>query len=157
MGRGNHFESFAGVVEVATSTIYQWTYDYPEFSEAAHIGRAKCLLFWDNLGVRAAQGQVEGFPQAHYQLQMKNRFGWGGFEYQERLQAAGLLPKEREVTPEVEVNLDDRARQLEGALRQRRERAKGVLSPDSLRPESDTKVERLANELGPVPVVKRSP
>lgn len=44
---GASIASFAAEIGVARSTINQWAEDYPEFSEALKIGKAKCAAWWE--------------------------------------------------------------------------------------------------------------
>ena len=47
MQEGASIASFAAQIGVARSTINQWAEDYPEFSEALKIGKAKCAAWWE--------------------------------------------------------------------------------------------------------------
>jgi hypothetical protein len=44
---GASIASFAAEIDVARSTINQWAEDYPEFSEALKVGKAKCAAWWE--------------------------------------------------------------------------------------------------------------
>jgi hypothetical protein len=59
MAKGNSFESFAGRVGVCFDTLYHWTHQYPEFSEAKKVGLAKLLLFDEDLGKAGVAGQLK--------------------------------------------------------------------------------------------------
>lgn len=58
LAEGLSYESFAGVIGVARSTLFNWeklkndddSLRYPEWLEAKEIGFAKCQLFWERLG-----------------------------------------------------------------------------------------------------------
>lgn len=47
LATGASIASFAAEIGVARSTINQWAEDYPEFSEALKIGKAKCAAWWE--------------------------------------------------------------------------------------------------------------
>lgn len=80
---GLSFESFAGVVGVARSTVYEWKGNFPEFKEATEVGQAKGLLFFEKVGIRIMMDQladsngnkVKGNIAAWF-IQMKNRYGY---------------------------------------------------------------------------------
>lgn len=77
MGRGYSFESFAGVICVAISTIYQWVKKYPDFSNARKKGEAACRVFWEKKGIDYlfhSRGGV--FNSTVWIFNMKNRFHW---------------------------------------------------------------------------------
>jgi len=50
MGNGLSFESFAGVIDVWKSTLYEWEKQFPEFSDAKKRGEAKRLLWFEKRG-----------------------------------------------------------------------------------------------------------
>ena len=76
MSHGMSFESFAGEVSVGRATVHNWARAHPEFLEAKAIGQAKCLVFWEKLGIKAAAGGIKNFAATAYVFQMKNKFGW---------------------------------------------------------------------------------
>ena len=76
MESGLSFESFAGLVKVAISTIDAWVKQYEEFRGAKKLGEAQCRLFWEKLGRAGTLGQIKGFNTPTYIFNMKNRFGW---------------------------------------------------------------------------------
>lgn len=47
LAEGASIASFAAEIGVARSTINQWAEDYPEFSEALKIAKAKCAAWWE--------------------------------------------------------------------------------------------------------------
>jgi len=47
LGEGASIASFAAEIGVARSTINQWAEDYPEFSEALKVAKAKCAAWWE--------------------------------------------------------------------------------------------------------------
>lgn len=50
MSEGASITSFAAEIGVARSTIDEWAINYPEFSGAVKIGKAKCAAWWEKLG-----------------------------------------------------------------------------------------------------------
>ena len=67
MSNGFSFKSFAGIVRVGISTIYQWSYDHDEFRDAAEEGRSLCVLFYERLMLSHSFGKVKGdFRAASY-------------------------------------------------------------------------------------------
>jgi hypothetical protein len=55
MTDGASLTSFAADIGVARSTINQWIGDYPEFSEAVTIAKAKCLAWWERVNRQNAE------------------------------------------------------------------------------------------------------
>lgn len=82
MEKGLSFETYAAIISVHRDTLYQWVKDYPEFSDAVKIAKAKCELFWEQLGlnyITHTDSKFESTPKinsAIYIFNMKNRFGW---------------------------------------------------------------------------------
>ena len=74
MSSGLSFETFAAEINVVVSTIYQWTYDYPEFSEAKDLGINRCMAFWEKMGVHGAAGKLKNFNYGCWYRNMANRF-----------------------------------------------------------------------------------
>ncbi len=74
MTGGLSFESFAGEINVAISTIYLWRESHDEFSEAFKTGYPKCLAFWEKLGLTRVAGKTKRFKEATYNYNMNNRF-----------------------------------------------------------------------------------
>ena len=74
MSGGLSFESFAGVVTVDRSTVYQWAKDNKDFSDAKKIGTERCRLFWEKLGIEGAMGGFEKFSAGTWVFNMKCRF-----------------------------------------------------------------------------------
>lgn len=49
MKDGSSMSSFAAHIGVARSTINEWGYNHPEFSEAIKIGKAHCAAWWEKV------------------------------------------------------------------------------------------------------------
>lgn len=75
MAEGLSFESFAGVIGVGRSSLYDWENEYPEFSDAKMAGQAKSALFWEKLNRGHAAGKIKS-GSANAIFTMKCRFGW---------------------------------------------------------------------------------
>lgn len=72
MEQGLSFESFAGFIGCASSTLYNWEKDNPEFLEAKKVGFDRNRLFYERAGVTMMQ---DGQGSATVWLfNMKNRF-----------------------------------------------------------------------------------
>lgn len=83
MAQGYSYASFAGVVGCHFDTLYNWEKLQPQFSEAKKVGTAKCLKFWEGVGIQASLGAIEGFSAAAWVFNMKNRFGWRDQKHEE--------------------------------------------------------------------------
>ena len=75
MALGFSFESFAGKISVAESTINLWQNEHKEFSEAHQIGKSKMRMFWEELGI---VGTTEGknFNASAWKFNMQNKLKW---------------------------------------------------------------------------------
>jgi hypothetical protein len=73
---GLSIESFAGVIGVHRSTLYEWAGVHPEFSDTLKRGAEISLLFWERMGLTGMAGKIQGFNAAVYIFNMKNRFKW---------------------------------------------------------------------------------
>ena len=75
MALGFSFESFAGKIEVAEDTLYEWQKVNLDFSEAHRIGKSKMRVFWEELGI---VGTTEGknFNASAWAFNMKNKLRW---------------------------------------------------------------------------------
>ena len=58
MSQGYSFDTFAPKAKVSLKSLYNWTERYPEFLQAKKDAKAACKLFWEDLGVSAAQGKI---------------------------------------------------------------------------------------------------
>lgn len=76
MSLGFGFDSFAADVSVHKDTLYEWAKQHKEFSDAKKLGQAKCLKYWERIGILGASGKLKGFNPVAYIFNMKNRFGW---------------------------------------------------------------------------------
>lgn len=74
MSRGYSYESFAGVIRVHVSIMYDWEARHWEWKRAKEEAFAACRLWWekqvvDNILNPQLQGSV-------WTINMQNRFGW---------------------------------------------------------------------------------
>jgi transcriptional regulator with XRE-family HTH domain len=86
MAGGLSYESFAAVVGVRRSTLYNWEKENPEFLDAKEKGVDLNLLFYERLGRAALVGQeitigkkkikLKNFNTTLWIFNMKNRHGW---------------------------------------------------------------------------------
>lgn len=80
MAQGYSFEAFAAEVGVHIDTLHAWSAQFPEFSEAKKIGKAKSLKFWEEKGINnlimAGGDDAPKFNTTLWIFNMKNRFGW---------------------------------------------------------------------------------
>ena len=78
MTDGLSYEAFAGLIEVARSTLYEWDKNHPEFLEAKKIGLSKSLIKWEKIGMAGLYmgGKDNPFNSTVWIFNMKNRFGW---------------------------------------------------------------------------------
>ena len=62
MTDGSSLTSFAAEIDVARSTINEWMYNNPDFSEAVKRGKAKCAAWWERAGRLGAIGAMDVNP-----------------------------------------------------------------------------------------------
>lgn len=74
MTNGYSIESFAGVVNVCRTTLYNWFKDNEDFAEAKDIGMMKSLFYWETLGIKGVRGDLQFFKGSPYVFMVKNRF-----------------------------------------------------------------------------------
>lgn len=62
---GASIASFAASIGVARSTVHQWAEDYPEFSDALKVAKARCAAWWEaRLRAIAIEGGAPGAATA---------------------------------------------------------------------------------------------
>lgn len=59
MAKGYSFESFAGLIRAARSSIYLWLDVHEEFSDAKKEGLELCRLFWEGKAIELIEEQSE--------------------------------------------------------------------------------------------------
>lgn len=64
MAKGHSFRSFAHIVKVDYSTIYQWEKSNPEFSHARKMGESADLELLESVALKMAQGELPKTAQA---------------------------------------------------------------------------------------------
>lgn len=75
MAKGYSFDSFAGTAQVTVTTLKRWREKYVDFADAAEIGWAKRLQYWETVGLRLAatgKGNASAWTRV-----MESQFGWG--------------------------------------------------------------------------------
>jgi transposase-like protein len=97
MKQGYSFESYAGVVGVARSTLYNWLEQYPAFAEAKEIGESYSLYHYEKILMQSMHNDDEGrngFNMTSLIFNMCNRHGWN------------RSPKKEDVAPpRIELNI----------------------------------------------------
>lgn len=85
---GYSYESFAGVVGVARSTLYEWEEQYPEFSDTKKANEAKVMRKWEERLARLADEGIGNATAIIFGL--KNRAGDNWREKQEVAQTVNV-------------------------------------------------------------------
>jgi len=81
MAAGFSYESFAGLIAVAISTIYKWEKEHKQFSDAKQRGVAAALHWWENAAVVGMGMPTKQFNSTVWSRNMNARFpkqGWRG-------------------------------------------------------------------------------
>lgn len=86
MEEGLSVESFAGIIRVHKSTIYDWFEEHEEFNDAREIGSNLSRLYWEKIGRdnvlnfserdNSGNSSSRSLNAATWIFNMKNRFGW---------------------------------------------------------------------------------
>lgn len=78
MKEGYSYESFAGRLGVARSTLYEWEKHHPEFSDTKKTAIELSLYHWEKVGKEGMfmGGKDNPFQASIWVFNMKNRFGW---------------------------------------------------------------------------------
>lgn len=87
MKAGLSYESFAGLIGVNKTTLYEWEKKHEAFSNAKKQGESLSLLWWEKIGIAAMLGQpvsapdgrtvsMKDFNATMWIFAMKNRHGW---------------------------------------------------------------------------------
>ena len=75
MSKGLSFESFAAVVSISRSKLYELLDEYPEFLDAKKEAEPKCELFWEKMGIMIASGKLgKSANGVVWMMNMNNRF-----------------------------------------------------------------------------------
>jgi hypothetical protein len=76
MAKGYSFESFAGRIKVAGSTIYEWVEKHDAFREAKKKAFEENRFFWEGAGLEGLYmgGKDNPFNSTIWIFNMKNRF-----------------------------------------------------------------------------------
>lgn len=76
LSQGYSKEALVGELGISRQCLYEWIAKYEDFGYTVKVAEAKVQLVWEELGLRAAQGQVKNFNTSVWMFVMKNRFGW---------------------------------------------------------------------------------
>jgi len=71
--QGNTPVQFAASISVAKSTVHQWRQDYPDFSDAFDVGRAKWQAWWENRGIENMENK--DYKEGLHKFFMASWFG----------------------------------------------------------------------------------
>lgn len=71
---GESITALAVALNISKDTLYRWVKEHAAFSDAVKAFRARSQLFWEDIGLRGATGQIKGFNATAFIFQMKNRF-----------------------------------------------------------------------------------
>jgi len=77
MGQGLSKNALAGELKISSETLYKWIKRHPHFAEAVKIRNKLSQLLREKIGRDATLGEIKGFREATYSLNMNNRFKWG--------------------------------------------------------------------------------
>lgn len=74
LASGLSYKSFAGMIEINATTLFDWEKKHVEFKEAKEIGMEQNLLFWEKLGIQGLTDKK--FNTVMWIFNMRNRHGW---------------------------------------------------------------------------------
>lgn len=101
MADGSSATEFAASINVSKHSIYEWTRQYKDFSDAFNVARTKSEAWWTKTGKKGLfmGGKDDPFQTNLYNFTMAARFGWS-------------QKKEVEQTSKIEVVVSDEDTQL---------------------------------------------
>lgn len=77
MTQGKSVVHFCGEVDISVETFYQWVKSREDFAEAYKKARAKCQIWWLDIGqANLISTKDHSLNSAVWYMNMKNRFGW---------------------------------------------------------------------------------
>ena len=76
LSKGYSKEALAGELGISRQCLYEWLAKYKEFGDTVEVGETKAQYVWEELGIKATQGQIPKFNTSVWMFVMKNRFGW---------------------------------------------------------------------------------
>jgi len=76
MAGGYSFETFGASIGEPISELKEWLKRYKTFADSKDIGEKQCVKYWEELGIDAANGNIDKFPNQTYMFTMKNKAGW---------------------------------------------------------------------------------
>jgi hypothetical protein len=89
MASGLGYLSFAGVIRVHQSIMYDWEKEHGEWADAKNIGQSCKLLHDEKLLLSGIKGEIEGFSAGAMVFTMKAQHGW-----KDRLEVSGHVVNE---------------------------------------------------------------
>ena len=115
MAEGYSFESFAGLVGVGRTTLYNWAATHEEFAEAKDRAFAACLYWWEQRAITGLFARVESSGKGKervtittrlnavvWRINMANRFAWRE-QQQEAEKPAAYVPPLRQPNRHLDV------------------------------------------------------
>lgn len=79
MKKGGSFLGFGGVIGVGRRTLYDWTAQYKEFSDAKDIAECASLNYHEEIGHGIITGQIPKASAIAWMFTMKCRFSKFGY------------------------------------------------------------------------------
>lgn len=76
LAQGYSLSAAAGYIGISRQTLYQWTEENPEFSDAVRVGQAKAAIWWETAGKGVAIGEDGSAPMIMFGLKNRVRDDW---------------------------------------------------------------------------------
>ena len=77
MRQGKSATQVAAAWGISRQTLHTWLKDKEDLKEAYQTAKTAGEAFWEDVGNAAVFGQIKGFNTKVFEMNMRNRFGWG--------------------------------------------------------------------------------
>ena len=77
MRQGKSATQVAAAWGISRETLHRWLREKKELREAYATAKTAGEAFWEDVGNAAIFGKIKGFNTKVFEMNMRNRFGWG--------------------------------------------------------------------------------
>lgn len=77
MREGKSITQIAAAWGIGRETLHRWIREKEDLKEAYETAKTAGEAFWEDVGNAAVFGKIKGFNTKVFEINMRNRFGWG--------------------------------------------------------------------------------